>query len=231
MIAGLVSERERIARDLHDDVIQRLFATGLSLQAAAQGVDEPATAARITRAVEELNVSIRQIRSTIFELNEPSPGGTSLRRDVVAVCDEATPALGFRPSCDITGPIDSAVADVAGTHLLLCLREALSNVARHAVASSVHVEVGVDPAQLALRVVDDGTGYRPSAGRPSSGLDNMRARADALGGSFSIEPGAQGGTVVIWSVPLERDRGPASVAQLSPLGSGVRSRSVRRARP
>ena len=202
MIAELVSERERIARDLHDDVIQRLFATGLSLEATAQGVDDPAMVERITGAVEDLNVSIRQIRSTIFELNRQPSGVTSLRSDVLAVCDDATAVLGFRPSCDIRGPIDSSVADQTGSHLLLCLREALSNVARHASASRVRVEVTVDPRRLLLEVVDDGTGYRPTPGRPSSGIDNMRVRAEALGGSFSIATGGDGGTVVVWSVPL-----------------------------
>ncbi|MET0460148.1 MAG: GAF domain-containing protein [Ilumatobacteraceae bacterium] len=200
--AGLLTERERIARDLHDDVIQRLFATGLSLQATAQGIADPVTAGRITGAVEEVNVSIRQIRSTIFELHRQRSTATSLRSDVLAVCDEASSALGFRPSCDIQGPIDSAVADRIGTQLLLCIREGLSNVARHAGASSVHVAVLVARDRLALDVVDDGTGYRLGAGRPSSGLDNLAARADALGGAFSIGPGPDGGTVMSWSVPL-----------------------------
>ena len=147
-------------------------------------------------------MSIRQIRSTIFELTGQPDGVTSLRADVLAVCDDAAPALGFRPSCDISGPIDSVVTDRIGTHLLLCLREALSNVARHASASSAQVVVGVDASLLVLEVVDDGTGYRPTTGRPSSGLDNMRVRAEALGGSCSIGAGDQGGTRVVWTVPL-----------------------------
>jgi len=172
------------------------------LQAAAQGVDEPEVVERITRAVEDLNVSIRQIRSTIFELNPPAVGVTSLRSDVLGLCDDAAPALGFRPSCEISGPIDSVVTERIGTHLLLCLREALSNVARHASASRASVTVEVDPARLVLEVVDDGAGYRPGLGRSSGGLDNMRVRAHALGGSFSIRALDGGGTRVVWTVPL-----------------------------
>jgi nitrate/nitrite-specific signal transduction histidine kinase len=169
VVAGPASERERIARDLHDDVIQRLFATGLSLQLAAQGVDEPEVVERITRVLEDLDVSIRQIRSTIFELNAPAIGVTSLRADVLGLCEDAAPALGFQPSCDISGPIDTVVTERTGTHLLLCLREALSNVARHASTSRVSVTVGIDPAQLVLEVVDDGTGTAQGSVGPRAG--------------------------------------------------------------
>ena len=201
--AGLLDERERIARDLHDDVIQRLFATGLSLQAAAHALHDPAAVARIMGAVEDLNVSIRQIRSTIFELNQRRSSEVSLRGDIIAVCDEAATTLGFQPRYDITGPIDSSVIEPTRSHLLLCLREALSNVARHADASAVQIDLSVGRGRLRLHVVDDGVGYRPTPGRPSSGLDNMRVRATALGGMFSIEHRAEGGTVTTWDVPLD----------------------------
>ncbi len=206
--AGLLEERERIARDLHDDVIQRLFATGLSLQAAAEMVHEPAVVDRISRAVDELDVSIRQVRSTIFELHQRWPAVPSLRADVLAVCGESEKALGFRPSCDIDGPIDSAVAEPIHAHLLLCIREALSNVARHARATAVHVALSVDGGWLVLRVEDDGVGYQAPAGRQSSGLDNMRVRAEALGGTFSIGARPGGGTLVTWMVPLGTDAAP-----------------------
>ena len=201
--AGLLDERERIARDLHDDVIQRLFATGLSLQAAAQTVEDPAAVARIMGAVDDLNVSIRQIRSTIFELNQRRSAEVSLRGDIVAICDDAATTLGFAPRCDIQGPIDSTVVEPTRSHLLLCLRESLSNVARHAQASAVRVDVRVDGGRLALTVADDGVGYQHTAGRPSSGLDNMRVRAGALGGVFTIEPRSAGGTLMTWDVPLQ----------------------------
>ena len=124
-------------------------------------------------AVDDLNVSIRQIRSTIFELNQRRSAEVSLRGDIVAVCDDAATPLGFTPRCDIQGPIDSTVVEPTRSHLLLCLRESLSNVARHAQASAVHVDVRVDGGRLTLTVADDGVGYRPTPGRPSSGLDNM----------------------------------------------------------
>ena len=173
-LAGLLEERERIARDLHDDVIQRLFATGLSLQAAAQIVTEPGAVERIMRAVDDLDVSIRQVRSTIFELHQRWSVLHSLRADILSVCNESATTLGFKPSCDIAGAIDSTVDEPTGGHVLLCLREALSNVARHAHASRVAVNVVVDDGRFTLRVADDGVGYRPTTGQHSSGLDNMR---------------------------------------------------------
>lgn len=200
--AGVLDERERIARDLHDDVIQRLFATGLSLQSVAGMVEEPAAVERIMRSVDELNVSIRLVRATIFELHERYSGRANLRSDVLAICDESAVALGFKPSCEIEGPIDSAVAEPIRGHLLLCLREALSNVARHAQASSVRVTIRVRNGRLVLAVEDDGVGYRTTPGQRSSGLDNMHARADAVGGSFSIAAVPAGGTLATWEAPI-----------------------------
>ena len=200
--AGVLDERERIARDLHDDVIQRLFATGLSLQSAAEMVSEPAAAERIMRSVDELNVSIRLVRATIFELHERYSGRANLRSDVLAICDESAVALGFKPSCEIDGPIDSAVAEPVRGHVLLCLREALSNVARHAGASSVDVTIMLRDGRLILSVTDNGVGYRSAPGQRSRGLDNMQARADAVDGSFSIAAAASGGTVATWEAPI-----------------------------
>jgi len=203
-LASLLDERERIARNLHDDVIQRLFATGMSLQSVAQMVDDPVTVQRIVRAVDELDVSIRQVRSTIFELNQRWTAQHSLRIEILALCDEAARALGFKPSCDVRGPIDSVVAESVGGQLLLCLRETLSNVARHARATAVEVEVVVDRGRIVLRVSDDGVGYEPTPGQSTSGLDNMLVRAESNGGTFTIENRPRGGVVVTWDVPLAR---------------------------
>jgi signal transduction histidine kinase len=200
--AGLLDERERIARDLHDDVIQRLFATGLTLEAVAQ-LSDPVSQQRIRGAVDDLNVSIRHIRATIFELNQRRSSVASLRADILDVCEQAAASLGFKPSCDIQGLIDTSVEEPWRSHLLLCLREALSNVARHAHATSVAVGIRVVRDRLELRVADDGVGYRPIAGRGASGIDNMRVRAGALGGTFSIQTGPTGGTVVAWDVSLQ----------------------------
>ena len=201
-MAGLLDERERIARDLHDDVIQRLFATGLSLQAASQMVTEPKAVERITRAVDDLDISIRQVRSTIFELHQRWLSHSSLRSEIMDVCDEAADALGFRPTCSIDGPVDSAVSDLIHGHLLLCLREALSNVARHAQATRVGVRVVVRDGRIRLLVADDGIGYRRTPDERPSGLDNMLVRAGSLAGTFSIAAQADGGTTVEWDVPL-----------------------------
>ncbi|MCU1500951.1 MAG: putative signal transduction histidine kinase [Ilumatobacteraceae bacterium] len=201
-MAGLLDERERIARDLHDDVIQRLFATGLSLQAVAQMVKDPVAAQRIIRSVDEIDVSIRQVRSTIFELHQRWSTQPSLRGEIVTICDESATALGFRPTCDITGPVDNAVTPTIRTNLLLCLREALSNVARHAKASAVDVDIDVHDGRLRLVVADDGVGHRPTPGSRSSGLDNMLVRAQAGDGSFSIGDRTGGGTVITWEVPI-----------------------------
>lgn len=200
--AGLLDERERIARDLHDDVIQRLFATGLSLQAAAQMVKEPVAVERIMRAVDDLDASIRQVRATIFELHQRWTISQSVRSEIVAICEESAKALGYKPSCDIVGPIDSAITEPLRGHLLLCLREALSNVARHAHASAAEVAVAVQDGRLTLQVGDNGVGYSPVLGRQSSGLDNMLVRAESLGGRFSIAARDNRGTVVIWEVPI-----------------------------
>jgi signal transduction histidine kinase len=202
-VAGLLEERERIARDLHDDVIQRLFATGLSLQAVAQMVDEPVAVERIMRAVDDLDISIRQVRSTIFELHQRWSKTTSVRSEILAICDDSAKALGFRPSCDLSGPIDSAVVEPTRGHLLLCLREALSNVARHARAANAEVAVSVHAGRVSLTVTDDGVGYVPTTDVPSSGLHNMLVRAESLGGRFSIDARDVGGTVTTWDVPLE----------------------------
>ncbi|MCU1393061.1 MAG: putative signal transduction histidine kinase [Ilumatobacteraceae bacterium] len=200
--ASLLDERERIARDLHDDVIQRLFATGLSLQAVAQMAKDPVVIERITRAVDDLDVSIRQVRSTIFELHHPWAPVVSLRGDLLAVCAESAQALGFRPTCDIDGPVDSAITEPTRGNLLLCLRESLSNAGRHAQATGIDVRVTVAAGRLTLEVADDGIGYRDEPGRRSSGLDNMRTRARALRGTFSIVARPEGGTLLSWSVPL-----------------------------
>jgi signal transduction histidine kinase len=200
--AGLLDERERIARDLHDDVIQRLFATGLSLQATAQMVGDAAAVERIMRSVDDLDVSIRQVRSTIFELNERWSASDSVRGEILAICDDSAKAIGFRPACDLTGPIDSAIDEPTRGHLLLCLREALSNVARHARADRASVAVHVHGGRVTLTVADDGVGCAPTTDRLSSGLDNMLVRAESLGGRFSIDAPAAGGTVVTWDVPL-----------------------------
>src|SRR5207253_1657866 len=167
----------------HDTVIQRLFATGLSLQATARLVDvDPATAAmRIESAVDDLDLTVKHIRSAIFGLEASNATADGLRQRVLNLTRDAAGPLGFEPHVLFDGPIDSAVSTAVGNELIATLREALSNVARHARASRVHVDVRVTD-ELALRVTDDGVGP-PVAGAPAgNGLRNMRSRAEQLGG-------------------------------------------------
>lgn len=195
---SVLEDRERIARDLHDTVIQRLFAAGMSLQAvAAQG--SPEVQQRVGQIIDELDETIRDIRQAIFRLTAHNLERTSVRRRVVGIVDEAEEVLGFAPEVRFDGPIETVDEDRAG-HLLAVLREALSNVTRHARASRVQVRVVVDD-ELRLLVVDDGIGIPPDA-VPGGGTVNLRERAEALGGSVVIEQGPPRGTVVRWQVPL-----------------------------
>jgi signal transduction histidine kinase len=194
-------ERDRIARDLHDDVIQRVFATGMSLQLAAQMSTQPDVARRLGDAVEELDTIIRRVRSTIFQLGRPADGGRGMRDELLAVCDEAARSLGHEPACRIEGPINSAVDERVATEAVLGLREMLSNVARHAEARRTVVDAVVDDGWLRIGVRDDGRGYRPEDAA-GDGLANLRRRAAQLGGSFEIVALAEGGTQSTWRVPV-----------------------------
>ena len=197
----VVTDRERIARDLHDTVIQRLFATGLLLQGAARMASAPDLVDRLQEAVDDLDTTIRQIRSTIFALGVHRPGA-SLRAEILGIAGEATNVLGFEPRVHLEGPIDSTVADDTAEHLLAVLREALSNVARHAHSSRVDVLLDVGDEVL-LRITDDGRGPADHAADDGGfGLNNMRTRAKSLGGSFTMGTASGGGTVVEWRVPL-----------------------------
>ncbi len=196
----LVTDRDRIARDLHDLVIQRLFATGLQLQGAIRHAISPDVKERLQNAVSDLDVTIRDIRSTIFELQHSHQ--ESLRADVRGVVKEYIPVLGFTPLVRTDGPVDSAVPRSVAEHLLAVLRETLSNVARHAEAQAAVVEVLVADGKLTMRVVDNGKGLPED--RHESGLRNVRRRATEQGGSVQMLPEEPHGTRVEWVVPLPR---------------------------
>jgi signal transduction histidine kinase len=195
---AVISDRERIARDLHDVVIQRLFATGLQLQGVSMLVADSEVAQRLERAVSDLDLTIKDIRGTIFELQHH--GSSSLRQEVRSLVREYVPVLGFAPVVRTMGPVDSAVPPEVQVHLLAVLREAVSNVARHALADGAEVALEVRGPELVLTVADDGGGVPPD--RAESGLRNARRRAAELGGVLDLRPNDPTGTVFTWRVPL-----------------------------
>ncbi len=202
---ALLEERERIARDLHDTVIQRIFATGLALQGAARLAERPEVAERIESAVDDLDLTVRHIRSAIFGLEAARDRRGGLRREVLALVAEASGPLGFEPRVLIDGPIDAEVPEVLGVDVLACLREALTNVARHAGATRVDIEVVVAGGEVAVRVGDDGVGPPASDAPRGKGLDNLASRAARRGGRFVLVTQPGGGTRAEWVVPLEGD--------------------------
>ncbi len=202
---SLLEDRDRIARDLHDHVIQRLFAAGLGLTGLASRTAEPETRQRLTQYTDQLDDTIQAIRQTIFALQRHRETGTQAR--VMGIVRDATGALGFAPDLRFEGPLDALLDSEIVDHVAAVVREALANAARHAGASSVSVILSAaDGKNLAVSITDNGKGV----GDPSriSGLGNMRARAEELGGSFAIvspvKPG-EGGTRIEWTIPLHRE--------------------------
>jgi signal transduction histidine kinase len=196
----MLQDRDRIARDLHDLVIQRLYATGMSLQGTIPLIVRPEVAERVSRAVDALDDTIVELRSAIFALHA-RPGGKqpTLREAILTVLDEMTEPLGFAPSLRLAGDLDGRVPAEIAENMLVVLREALSNAARHAGARRVDViaEVGSD---LILAVRDDGTGVGKVSRR--SGLANLAKRAERLGGKMELRVPDAGGTDLRWQVPL-----------------------------
>jgi signal transduction histidine kinase len=205
---AVLQDRDRIARDLHDLVIQRLYATGMSLQGTVPLITRPEVGDRVSSAVDALDETIREIRSAIFSLQSHSDAKRhGLRAKILDVVEEMTVPLGFAPSLRLVGPLDEEVTLDAGEHLLGALREALSNAARHAAASKVEVSVECG-SDLVLRVRDNGKGLAGSTRR--SGLANLAERASGLGGVLRIGPGANGGTELEWRVFAKTDLQPSS---------------------
>ena len=160
---AVISDRDRIARDLHDLVIQRLFATGLQLQGIRSVSETPAVNERIDETVDALDLTIKDIRSTIFELQDRQSG--SLRSETRKLVKEYVPVLGFAPTVRTLGPVDTAVPEPIRDQLLAVLREAISNIARHALADHADVELRVDGHEVVLTVTDDGVGLRERPAR------------------------------------------------------------------
>ncbi|HEY6592987.1 MAG TPA: GAF domain-containing protein [Asanoa sp.] len=198
--AAMLDDRERIAADLHDNVIQRLFAAGLSLQSVAAQLGSGRAADRIGSTIHDLDETISQIRTSIFQLNQP-PGARSstVRGRLLDVVAEVAPALGFEPAVRFAGLLENTLSDGVVEDLTAVLREALTNVARHAMARSAEVEVTSELGRLTLDVRDDGVGMGTTT--RSSGLSNMRRRADRHGGTLKVTARSPSGTWLCWSVP------------------------------
>ncbi|WP_369386790.1 GAF domain-containing protein [Streptomyces sp. CG1] len=198
---AVLEDRDRIARDLHDLAIQRLFATGMTLQSAGRFIEHPQAAERVLRAVDDLDETIKIIRSTIFGLRTPlGTGGSGLRARVVRAVGEAAPVLGFAPSVRMEGLVDTDVPLEIADHVVAVLTEALTNIARHAHADRAQVVLTTDGREVRLKVSDSGVGI-PSGGR-RSGLLNMAERAERLGGRLEVTSPEGGGAALDWRVPL-----------------------------
>ncbi|GAA3560149.1 two-component system sensor histidine kinase [Nonomuraea rosea] len=198
---SLLEERDRIAKDLHDVVIQRLFASAMTLMSTVRLVEHPEAAKRLQHTIDELDDTIRQVRSSIFALqgplDEPAPG---VRGQIVELVEGAGSHLGFAPGLRMEGQIDTLVPQSVAEHLLAVLREALSNVVRHSHARRADVSVEVATGQLTLVVTDNGVGVSEAGRR--SGLRNIEDRAVRLGGTAALETPEGGGTRLRWRVPL-----------------------------
>ncbi|MFI5806726.1 GAF domain-containing protein [Streptomyces sp. NPDC051561] len=203
----LLQDRDRIARDLHDLAIQRLFAAGMTLQSTQRFMEHPEGSKRLTRTVDDLDDTIRIIRSTIFGLRTHGGGGREsegLRARVSAVTGAPAASLGFQPALRIEGLVETDVPGDMADHVVAVLGEALSNVVRHSGAQAVDVRLQCAGGDLTLTVTDDGCGVPDDVAR--SGLRNIEERAVTLGGTLALgERPAGGGTRLVWRVPVGAD--------------------------
>lgn len=199
----LVAERERIGRDLHDTVIQELFATGLSLQALARrSQDDDAVVGAINAAVDQIDATVKQIRSTIFSLHQP-PSDASVRSALMRIADEMSSLLPAPIRVTFNGAVDTLIEGTVAHHVVPVLREALTNVVKHAGASTVRVDVAIVGDMLMLTVSDDGVGIVQGRSH-GHGMRNMVERAKACGGQCDVTATPGVGTIVTWQVPVHR---------------------------
>jgi signal transduction histidine kinase len=194
------ADRDRIARDLHDHVIQRLFATGLQLQSTLRRIGDPVVQRRIQETVDELDETVREIRTSIFDLHTTGEGEDGgLRRRLLDIAADAAKGAGVTPSVRISGAVDTLVPSHIGAHAQAVVSEAVSNAVRHGNPTSVTLTVEAGD-ELLVEVVDDGVGIPPGAAR--SGLRNLEDRARECGGELAVGRGPSGGTRLSWRVPL-----------------------------
>jgi signal transduction histidine kinase len=200
--AAVFEDRARLARDLHDTVIQRLYAIGLSLQSMVADAVAEGTADRLTSVVTDIDDTIRQVRSSIYELGS-TDDDTGVRARVLSLVRSLNSVVGFEVRVSFDGPIDTAISDEVCEHLLATIREALTNVGRHARATRATVTVGVGVGVCRLEVTDNGRGPHPSTETEGGlGLVNLRHRAEGLHGTMQLEASPGGGTTLVWQVPV-----------------------------
>ncbi|MDQ4138049.1 MAG: histidine kinase, partial [Actinomycetota bacterium] len=197
----VLEDRGRIARDLHDHVIQRLFAAGLSLQAAAGKIDDPQTRARVADQVQSLDEAIVAIRTAIFTLTSEPQDRPPLRHRVIELLTDLGDLFEVSPRLAIAGPVDLAVDDDLADDILAVLREGLTNVARHARARDVSVVLTVDEHDVTVEIADDGIGIGDTPRR--SGIANLERRASRRSGSATLKRRPEGGTLLTWRARLE----------------------------
>jgi len=197
---AMLEDRVRIARDLHDHVVQKLFGAGLTIQGTATMIGDPGVRGRLAETISTLDETISSIRTSIFESPDPHPVLTPVRPRVRGVLATLTPVLGFAPLLQLDGPLDTMLDEALATEVEAVLRESLTNVAKHARARHASVSLVTDGSLLCLTVADDGVGLGPSQRR--SGLSNLRERAERLGGYLELERSTEGGLLVRWTIPL-----------------------------
>ncbi|MET3368362.1 UNVERIFIED_CONTAM: two-component system sensor histidine kinase DevS [Jeotgalibacillus campisalis] len=194
------SDRDRIARDLHDLVIQRLFAAGLSIQSLRRFTTGESALNRIDSVTEELDTSIRDLRNTIYSLQASTHEREPLSGRILQSIQAGAKSLPFAPHLTVAGPVDSLTDETMIKHLLAVVSESLSNAARHSAAQSINVSVALHDGRLTLEVVDDGCGFKDPA--PGNGLTNMAHRAAEMKGTCTITSAPGKGTSLVWSIPL-----------------------------
>ncbi len=199
-VMSLIDDRDRIARDLHDRVIQRVYAVGMGLQEATRSSDLQQVLRRVDKSVDDLDATINDIRTSIYELGDDTMLG-GLRHGVLELASELAPLLGARAEVRFLGPIDSTVSQRTADHVLAVVREGLTNAGKHAGATRYAVLVKAKD-DLTLEVADDGVGFDVDHVTSGLGLANLRHRAQKLGGTFNVSSSPEG-TRLIWRVPLQ----------------------------
>jgi signal transduction histidine kinase len=203
----VLEDRERIGRDMHDTVIGRLFAAGMGIQASIGYLNDPVLQERFSALVDEIDTSINEIRTTIYGIRSQPDWGEGLRGRILEVAAKRSRPLGFEPTIDLHGPIDDLPMHI-GDDLLATIQEALSNIAKHARANAVIINVEVTTTHLDVRIEDDGVGISATSGVESQtpltghGVANMTARAETLNGTATISSTPGHGTTISWTIPL-----------------------------